>query len=94
MWPQEFSEGDVDVLVTTSLIEVGVHVPDATLCIVEHAERFGILQIHQFRGRIGRTPLRRAEAGAAADGEAAAAAVQTVRWGSAPRRALLSPLCR
>ena len=68
----QFTSGQMAVLVSTTVIEVGVDVPNASLMVIEHAERFGLSQLHQLRGRVGR-------------GTAASACVLLYSTGDAPR---------
>jgi len=74
-----FRDGELDLLVATTVIEVGIDVPNATVMVIEHAERFGLSQLHQLRGRVGRGAARSACILVAEAGQGAAERLKVFR---------------
>ena len=88
-----FLAGDIDVLVATTVIEVGIDVPNASVMVVEHAERFGLSQLHQLRGRVGRGAAKSYCVLIAEPGEAAAERLKIFRDTSLTALPWPTPTC-
>jgi ATP-dependent DNA helicase RecG len=76
---RDFLDGEVDILVATTVIEVGIDVPNASVMVIEHAERFGLSQLHQLRGRVGRGASKSCCVLVAEPGELAAERLKVLR---------------